>query len=217
MRDRLRVILIGIIFAIVPLNSYATDSNFSATEPSRLVVDMGEQCAISVKDYFKGHLASGMPLNASYWTDKPPVQTLMSKFGVSFVCASLIDNSKGVIARQHGAVYDEDRKKWVPYFESDSDARLLDTFTKVHNLKAVNGDGFYLTQDDRDGDPARRQRYLSFCIFHETMAVCGEEPVMYLSDPDGNMLPYVLDILRSVEFVGTSGSKRVPPGAPLNQ
>lgn len=217
MRDRLRAILIGIIFAIVPLNSYATDSTFSAIEPSRLVVDMGEQCVISVKDYLKGHLASGMPLNASYWTDKPPVRTLMSKFGVSFVCASLIDNSKELIACQHGAVYDEDKKEWVPYFESDSDARLLDTFTKVHNLKAVNGDGFYLIEDDRDGDPARRQRYLSFCIFHETRAVCGEEPVMYLSDPNGNMLPYVLDILRSVEFVGTSGSKPVPPGAPVNQ
>ncbi|WP_148669146.1 hypothetical protein [Burkholderia pyrrocinia] len=79
----------------------------------------------------------------------------------------------------------------------------------VYSLEAVNGSGFYLIQDDRGGDPAQRERYLSFCIFHETMAVCGGEPVMNLSDPNGDLLPYVLEILRSVEFVDTSGSKPV--------
>lgn len=210
MRDKLRVILLWIIFIILPSISYATGNTFSATEPPRLIVHMGEQCVVSVKDYFKGHLSSGMPLNASYWTDKPPVKTSMSKFGVNFVCASLIDKSKEEIARQHGAVYDGDRKKWVPYFEGERDPMLLDAFTKVQNLEAINGSGFYLIQDDREGDPAQRERYLSFCIFHKTKAVFGGEPVMYLSDPKGDLLPYVLDILRSVEFVGASESKPVP-------
>jgi hypothetical protein len=217
MRDKMRVILIGVISAIIPFTSYATDSTFSAAEPSKLVVNMGQQCVISVKDYFKGHLASGMPLNASYWTDKPAVKTLMSKFGVNFVCASLIDKSKEEIARQHGAVYDGNKKTWIPYFASERDAKLLDTFTKVDNLEAVNGNGFYSIQDDRDGDPGQRERYLSFCIFHKAMAVCGGEPVMYLSDPNGNLLPYVLDILRSVEFVDTSGSKPTPASVPVAQ
>lgn len=217
MRDKFRVILIGIIFMILPFTSYAADNIASATKPSRLVVDMGKQCVISVSDYFKGHLASGMPLNASYWTDKPPVKTLIPKFGVNFVCASLIDKSKEEIARQHGAVYDEDRKKWLPYFDSERDAKFLNAFTKVHNLDAVNGNGFYLIQDDRDGDPAQRDRYLSFCIFHDAMAVCGGEPVMYLNDPKGDLLPYVLDILHSVEFVDISGSNSVPASVPIAQ
>lgn len=217
MRDKLRVVLIGLVCVFIPFAAYAADSTFSTIEPSKLVVDMGQKCVISIKDYFKGHLASGMPLNASYWTDKPPVKTLMPKFGVNFVCASLMDKSKEEIARQHGAVYDGKRKKWIPYFDSERDAKLLGEFTKVGNLDAINGSGFYLIQDDRDGDPAQRERYLSFCIFHETMAVCGGEPVMYLSDPKGNLLPYVLDILRSVEFIDTLGVKPVPASVPVAQ
>ncbi|WP_157646990.1 hypothetical protein [Burkholderia ubonensis] len=217
MRDKLSAILIGIIFVIVPFTSYATGGTFSDTKPSGLVVDMGEQCVIGIKDYFKGYLISGMSLSASYWTDKLPVKTSLSKFGINFVCISLIGKSKKEIARQHGAVYDGHGKKWVPYFESTRDARLLDTFTKVYNLEAVNGNGFYLIQDDRDGDPVQRERYLSFCIFHKAMAVCGGEPVMYLSDPNGDLLPYVLEVLRSVEFVDTSGSKPVAASVPAAQ
>ncbi|MFA8326505.1 hypothetical protein [Burkholderia ubonensis] len=217
MRDKLSAILIWIIFVIISFASYAKGSAFSDAKSSRLVVDMGEQCVISIKDYFKGYLVSGVPLNASYWTEKPPVKTSLSKFGVNFVCTSLIGKSKEEIARQHGAVYDGHGKKWIPYFESTRDAKLLDKFTKVYNLEAVNGNGFYLIQDDRDGDPAQRERYLSFCIFHEAMAVCGGEPVMYLSDPNGDLLPYVLEVLRSVEFVDKSGSKPVAASVPAAQ
>lgn len=215
MRDKLGVVLIGIVFLIIPFTSYAAQSTSETTEPSRLVVDMGQKCIISVKDYFKGHLGSGMPLNASYWTEKPPVKTLMSKFGVNFVCESLMDQSKEEIAQQHGAVYDENGKNWIPYFDNERDAKLLGEFTTAGSLRAVNGNGFYVIQDDRDGDPAQRERYLSFCIFHETVAVCGGEPVMYLSDPKGNLLPYVLDILRSVNFIDTSGQISSPASVPV--
>jgi hypothetical protein len=217
MRDKLRVVLIGIIFVIIPFTSYATDSTLATGEPSRLVVDMGQKCIISVKDYFKGHLASGIPLNASYWTERPPVKTLMSNFGVNFVCTSLMDQSREEIARQYGAVYDGNRKKWIPYFDSERNAKLLGEFTKVGNLDTVNGSGFYLIQDDRDSDPAQRERYLSFCIFHEAIALCGGEPVMYIGDPKGNLLPYALDILRSVEFIDTPGQKSSPASVPVTQ
>ncbi|MEX3954080.1 hypothetical protein AB4Y40_41160 [Paraburkholderia sp. EG287B] len=217
MRDKLRVVLLGIIFVIIPFVSYATDSAVAIAEPSRLVVDMGQKCVISVKDYFKGHLASGMPLNASYWTEEPPVKAPMLKFGINFVCTRLMDQSKEEIARQHGAVYDGNRKNWVPYFDSERNEKLLSEFTKVGNLDAVNGNGFYVIQDDRDGDPAQRERYLSFCIFHGAIALCGGEPVMYLSDPKSNLLPYALDILRSVEFIDFSGRNSAPASIPVDQ
>lgn len=217
MRDKLSAILIGIIFLTTPFTSCATGGTFPDVNPPRLMVDMGGKCVIRINDYLKGYLVSGMPLNASYWTGNPPIKTLLSKFGIDFVCASLIEKSKEEIARQYGAVYDEHENRWIPYFESARDAKLLGEFTKVYKLEAVNGNGFYLIQDDRDGDPAQRERYLSFCIFHETMAVCGGEPVMYLSDPNGDLLPYVLAVLRSVEFVDTSGSKPVAASVPAAQ
>ncbi|WP_152494914.1 hypothetical protein [Paraburkholderia kururiensis] len=217
MRKKLRVALIGIIFVIAPFTSYATDNTLSTSDPLRLVADMGQKCIISVKDYFKGHLASGMPLNASYWTEEPPVKTLMPKFSVNFVCSSLMDQSKNEIARRHGATYDRNKKKWTPYFDSERDAKILGKFTTLHSLNTTNGSGFYVIQDDRDGDPAQRERYLSFCIFHETIALCGSEPVMYISDPKGNLLPYALDIIRSVEFIDDSGRKSAPASAAVIQ
>jgi hypothetical protein len=201
MRDKFYVILIGIFFITIPFASYSAANRSETIESSRLVVSMGGKCVISIKDYFKGRLASGMPMHASYWAEKMPVETQMSKFSINFTCISLINESKEDVARQHGVVRDGNGGRWVPYFDNEREARLLREFTTVNNLDAVNGNGFYLIQDDRDGDPAQRERYLAFCIFYKTIAVCGGQPVMYLSDPKGNLLPYVLDILRSVEFV----------------
>ncbi|WP_141723397.1 hypothetical protein [Burkholderia sp. A2] len=217
MRDKLSAILIEIIFVFVQFGSYAKGGTFLDDKPSRLVVDMGEQCVISIVDYFNGHLVSGMPLNASYWTENQQIKNAFSKFGINFACVNFVKKSKNEVARQYGALYDEYGKKWIPYFESARDKELLGAFTNVYNLEAVNGNGFYLIQDDKDGDPGQRERYLSFCIFHEGMAVCGGEPVMYLSDPNGSLLSYVIEVLRSVEFVDTSGSKPVAASVPVAQ
>ncbi|MBN3722849.1 hypothetical protein [Burkholderia sp. Ac-20379] len=150
-------------------------------------------------------------MHASYWTEKTPVETQMSKFGINFVCIGLMGQSKEDVAKEYGAVLDGDGRGWVPYFDNEREAGALSEVTTVDNLDAVNADGFYLIQDDLDGDPGQRERYLSFCIFQKTIALCGGQPVMYLGDPKGNLLPYVLEILRGIEFVdhldGMSASK----------
>ncbi|MGU7770649.1 hypothetical protein ACV229_10765 [Burkholderia sp. MR1-5-21] len=212
MHVKIRVIL---IVAIIQFSSCAVGGVASAAEPSRLIVDMEQQCVISVMDYFKGNFSSGAPLNASYWSDNPLGKVLAPRFGVNFVCINLMEKSKEEVAHQHGASYDRHKKKWIPYFESERDSWILGAFTKVYSLEAINGNGFYLIQDDRDGDPAQRERYMTFCIFHNKVAVCGGEPVMYVSDPDGDLLPYILNILRSVEFVDRSGSKAAAASGPI--
>ncbi|MDR5736272.1 hypothetical protein QCE47_28675 [Caballeronia sp. LZ025] len=204
MRKMILLSVIGLSLAVAPLVSNSIEEHSVDNESSRLVVDMGKNCVISVNDYFKGHFASEMQSNASYWTDRPPGRTSLTKFSVDFVCDNLVDKSKEDIARQYGATYDGEHGRWVPYYDSERDSSLLSAFTKVRDLKSVNGRGFYLTQDDRDGNPAQRERYLAFCIFHDSTAVCGSKPIMYLGDPKGSLLPFVLRILRSVEFVDTS-------------
>ena len=68
-------------------------------------------------------------------------------------------------------------------------------------IHASNASGFARTTDDVVGDPRQRARALSYCLFHDAKAICGEGQVMNLSDQKANFLPTALKILRSVEFV----------------
>jgi len=142
-----------------------------------------------------------MPLRATYWTDRAPTKTRVGRFGVDFQCFSLVKKSKNETARELGAAYNVEKEQWVPIFDNERAARNLRPVTKVRELKAINGSGFYLTLDDTNGDPDRRERYMTFCIFQDVVAVCGDRVVMSLVDPKGDLLPYMLRILRSVEFV----------------
>lgn len=182
-----------------------------ATMGARLAVNMGEGCAISVADVFGGHLASGMTMNASYWTDNPPVKTKIGDFVVNFVCSHVTETSKEQVANQHGATYDNNANSWTLYYESVRDRRVLSSVTHIRSLKAPNSSGFYTTQDDVDGDPKQRVRFFSYCLFHDSQAICGRGQIMRLSEPKGNLLPYMLDILRTVEFVDPATVKSAGP------
>ncbi|ACC75187.1 hypothetical protein PPMP20_01805 [Paraburkholderia phymatum] len=184
-----------------PSFASTTATEKPATAGAKLAVNMGEGCAISVADLFAGHLASGMAMNASYWTDRPPVKTTIGDFAVNFVCSHATETSKEQVANQHGATYDNSANRWTLYFESARDRHMLSPVTHIHIIKALNSSGFYTTQDDVDGDPKQRVRFFSYCLFHDSLAICGSGQVMRLSEPKGNLLPYVLDILRTVEFV----------------
>jgi hypothetical protein len=174
---------------------------------------MGQGCAISVADVFNGHLASGMLLNASYWTDKPPINTQIGDFAVNFVCRHVTDQSKEQVANQYGGSYDVKRKKWVAYYDGERDRKLLSPVSRLYPIKTDNSSGFVRTTDEIIGDPDQRVRFFSYCLFHDAQAICGDGQVMKLADPKGNLLPYALEILRSVEFIDPTV---IEPAAPAN-
>jgi len=105
-------IKIGVLFFIFGLATFLSTTVASERNHSHgsLSVDMGEECVIKIDDIFKGHLASGMPLNASYWTDKPPIKTQAGNFGINFVCSQTTLNSKEDIAHQYGGTYDSSKR-----------------------------------------------------------------------------------------------------------
>jgi hypothetical protein len=80
-------------------------------------------------------------------------------------------------------------------------------------IHASNASGFARTTDDVVGDPRQRARALSYCLFHDAKAICGEGQVMNLSDQKANFLPTALKILRSVEFVDVEPNDRSASGA----
>jgi hypothetical protein len=166
-----------------------------------------QSCHFSITDRFGGAILMPRAENDFRFAGYSATVTVngrLNQFGFSIACGDNV-TSINVIAARYGATYDANKKKWVAYFGdvSTRDGEILRPATRVGALNAVNGHGFYLTQDDTDGDPLRRTRSLTYCLFHETKALCGHGQVMRLSDPKSDLLPNALTILRSIEFIDT--------------
>ncbi|MDQ7977578.1 hypothetical protein QYH69_10045 [Paraburkholderia sp. SARCC-3016] len=74
--------------------------------------------------------------------------------------------------------------------------------TTFYPLRGQGWSGGGVTQDDTDGDETRRTRTFSFCIPHRQLAICGvAQSVGYLKWPNESVLPQVIQILESIEFI----------------
>lgn len=199
MRRKLPVV--ALFLAQIFSDQIAFGQSMIAVKHEILSVDMGQPgCAISVIDYFDGHLASRTKMTAGYWTDVPPVQSTLGDFGIRFKCR--IGQQFDDAAQTYGAQWDEGKRIWKLYDEDESDRKLLSPVSRIYQLKSPNATGFLRTTDEISGDEDQRVRFYSFCLFHEKAAVCGEGQSMKLEEPKGNYLPAILRILRSVSFVG---------------
>lgn len=97
---------------------------------------------------------------------------------------------------------------------------------RVYSLSMKNAQGYAYTEESKNGEERWRPRYLSYCVFHGAKALCGNGEVGLLADgPKGDLTPYVLKVLQSIEFVSdpvgrdaaaqTSSSQPVP-GPPIS-
>lgn len=170
-----------------------------------LSADMGEGCDISLTDFYRGHFKSGMPDNATYWTDTPPVHSTISDSSINFECQKRqkIDDT----ANLYGASWNSAKRHWVPYYQSRSDKDLLSSVSKVYQLKSKNAYGFLRTTDEITGDENQRVRFYTFCLFHDISAVCGSGQSMRLVEPKRDYLPYILRVLRTVKFIDSQSGK----------
>ncbi|MBN3853351.1 hypothetical protein G3N59_08185 [Paraburkholderia sp. Ac-20340] len=74
--------------------------------------------------------------------------------------------------------------------------------TKFHALHGKGWHGGGVSMDDTDGDETRRVRGYGFCIIHEQVALCGTvRHVGYLQHLNESVLPQVIKMLNSIEFV----------------
>lgn len=78
--------------------------------------------------------------------------------------------------------------------------KLINT-TVIYDLRAVNKQGWAMTQEDLTGDESTRRRTLHYCLINPPKALCGYGDVGYLKDGrKGDLTDYALKILRSIEF-----------------
>lgn len=199
-----KLIVIVLLFSQVCLAQIAFGQSTIAVKHKLLSVDMGQPgCAISVIDYFDGHLESRMKMTAGYWTDTPPVQSTLGDFGIRFKCR--INQQFDDAAQTYGARWDEVKRIWKLYDEDGSDRKLLPPVSRIYQLKSSNATGFLRTTDEISGDEDQRVRFYSFCLFHEKTAICGKGQSMKLEEPKGDYLPEIMRILRSVSFIDDRG------------
>lgn len=90
---------------------------------------------------------------------------------------------------------------------SPDNVGLAEQHTTFYPLHGKGWEGGGVTQDDINGDENRRSRSFNFCIPHKQFALCGgDDTVMYLDRPKGSVLPQIIQLLESIEFIDPPSS-----------
>lgn len=113
--------------------------------------------------------------------------------------------------------FDEGQQRWVRYIGNalkrwgndlrPDEVRAIDESIQVYSLNNANSKGFAYTEDPWTGDESGRTRTLDYCLFHGEVALCGHGEVGALVDGRrGDLSSYVLQMLRSIEFIEDKAS-----------
>lgn len=189
-------ILVGGIF-IAPCNAIARELLVTNTHKELVTTVLQNQ----IDGFSEGKTAVTRECHVRYVDPNIP-ESIRSRFTFNSICFEVnIDQNKESIYKRYGGAYSNNSKKWVSYYDGDGDRTLLSPVSRIYPIKTANSSGFARTTDEIIGDPNQRVRFFSYCLFHDAEALCGNGQVMKISDPKNNLLPYALEILRSVQFI----------------
>ena len=155
-------------------------------------------------DYISPRSADGIG-DGGYTVHNPSKQmhkTQLGELHISFECKPA--DAEDVASGTSGVFLDQDGKWKADYAwmkEKNYDLPSKAMHYTVFNIDAVNASGYGVTTDATDGDERWRTRFLDACLLHPPVALCAYGEVMRLQDPKGNLLPYVLNVLKSIEFI----------------
>src|SRR5574343_952953 len=108
--------------------------------------------------------------------------------------------------------HDPQADRWVPDIEKyvrwmsggpdpEYEAKVR-AAVRVYPLESVNARGYAFTNEAVIGDEESRIRHFTYCLFRDEVALCGFGDVGYVAEgPAGDLSAYVLQLLRSVEFL----------------
>lgn len=211
----------AILFLIVASFIYAVHANEFKENSNKInyeTLDMGKSCKIRfiISANFKYQIGNGgNPKNNVGGITIYPIpnawKSNMDTLTLSFSCKekNYIDNP------QPSGIYDKKLERWkkdpkelrnyLKQSQDYSDPDFLNSTIaamRVYDIKTPNAQGWADTSDQLTGDDAGRTRYMSFCIYHASKALCGLGKVGLLRDgPRGDLVPHALKILRSIEFL----------------
>ncbi|MBN3853349.1 hypothetical protein G3N59_08175 [Paraburkholderia sp. Ac-20340] len=94
--------------------------------------------------------------------------------------------------------------------------KIKGAHTTFYSLKGKGWRGGGVSMDDINGDEGQRNRVYTFCIIHQQVALCGAvSRVAYLKHLNESVLPQVIKILNSIEFIDDLSVTTVSPVASL--
>lgn len=182
-----------------------------AKQTPRLFTGSFEGCHVRLTDSFGGNLLKRKGVdnrfNGIYAAPRPPIKGVIpDTFGFGLNCYNIDDGR----VNDGWAKFNEQKKQWKLHFSGDEEERKYygNNGAKIYQIRALNSQGYVVTNDDLIGEEWRRDRNMHFCLLHPPKALCGDAPVMRLNDPKSNVLPYVLQILRSIEFIDDAGPEK---------
>lgn len=84
----------------------------------------------------------------------------------------------------------------------------------IYDIQTPNASGWAHTTDDTAVAEERAERRLRYCIYHGDRAICGGSTVGGLTTinrhPEADRTPYVLKILRSIQFLDDAPQETLP-------
>lgn len=201
--------------------------------PPSTLRDKGVKPVLRVREHqFKGYASTGEPNTVACrirYTDKyfGYLKDRDFYFQGKFRLQSTCYRAAAVVwLREFPVSFDSVSQEWVPDIERRLNwaasaggqegvdlayRKLRRDALRAYALKSVNAQGFAFTEEDVIGDEKSRIRYLDYCLFYADVALCGRGDVGYVAEgPKGDLTDYVLQILRSVEFLPD------PPATPAS-
>ena len=218
MTNKLFLTLISLIYISL---CYAHDFESQPQQTGGLkreIIDMGEDCKISFSISASLKYKFGNGGDPKYNEGGISIYPIPKRWNSNTdqLSISLSCKEKNFSENpQPSGIYDEKTQSWrkdseeirkyLAQSEDYSDPDFLKATVesmRVYDVKTPNAHGWADTSDQLTGDEAGRTRYMSFCIYHGSKALCGLGKVGLLRDgPKGNLMPHTLQILRSIEFL----------------
>lgn len=130
-------------------------------------------------------------------------------WNLGFTCYS----KDAELAKDDLIVWGETAERWIPNPDGWPVPPAM-RFT-IYEIKTPNASGWAHTTDDTAVAEERAERRLRYCIFHDERAICGGSTVGNLltisRHPLADRTPYVLKILRSIEFLDDAPPESAQP------
>jgi len=194
----------NVAFLFVASLSFAQSSR--PTRPAVVhAINMGA-CTFRLSDSFGGRVigdpSDDAPVYATYLAELPR-QTLPATFHISFGC----DTRDPVQVCREFAGANHTPQGWVEWYTPDQGPAPKADRLEVHEFRSVNGVGAVQLQNMPESVIGPASRGLSFCLTAPNGATLwGSVTVDEFSGRHKSVKPEVMQMLRSIEFIGRSAS-----------
>lgn len=211
-------ILIVIVIDVLFVNFSWADAGVSQPASPIVQAKVGD-CHFKYQDLYKGYRYVD---SSAYYGIHPFYKSGSLVF--DFVCRPFEESDNGKPAQSYayididkdvnnGAMTDPVSGKWVihpieigpadeAFIQNSVQAKLLAKSRFGGQLDAVNSTGYYRVENATYGEETRRERYFSACLMHPPVVLCvSRTSAGALEEPRKSLVPYLIKLLRTVEFV----------------